>query len=301
MPGPGRLVRDARPVEPALWSPACGARPEGPGARRSARDSWPGSPGLGGTARSARSGRPCSARPGTARHGTARHGRPGPARPGSAGSVCPAWARLGEARSGQGRQRGVGVWHRMAEARWAWREVPGGVIWNERPDRVRGLLVEGPASLRAESEGPVSGIWLPIRFGEGGRSFEGPRSPVRSVEHHPSTGSVESGVPWRQRGSEGWGARTGRAGVQVPESGEDLRRGGGGGGTTLPATRSASATATTESSRRRTFSTPSAHACRFPTTSLYPPLGSRRRSDTRRPTSEGDTETMYRAEKCGPM
>ena len=69
----------------------------------------------------------------------------------------------------------------------------------------------------------------------------------------------------------------------------------------FPATRSAWATATTESSRRRTFSVPLAHACRFPTTSLYPPLGSRRRSDTRRPTSEGVTDTTYRAEKCGPM
>src|SRR4051794_28102525 len=75
----------------------------------------------------------------------------------------------------------------------------------------------------------------------------------------------------------------------------------GGGGTTLPATRSASATVVTEPSFRRTFSFPPAQASRCPTTSLYAPLGSRRRSDTRRPTSEGDTETTYRAENRGPM
>jgi hypothetical protein len=79
------------------------------------------------------------------------------------------------------------------------------------------------------------------------------------------------------------------------------RRRGGGGGTSLPATRSASAMVASVPSLRRTVSSPATHACRSPTTSLYSPLGSRRRSDTRRPTSDGDTETTYRAEKCGPM
>ncbi|WP_327372768.1 polysaccharide deacetylase family protein [Thermomonospora echinospora] len=88
---------------------------------------------------------------------------------------------------------------------------------------------------------------------------------------------------------------TGREAPPVRERAEDA------GGTTLPATRTSRGTSTTSPVRRRTVSTSPVHDSRTPTTSLYPPVGSRRRSETRSPTSACEMETTSRAAKRADM
>ncbi|MFC7732272.1 polysaccharide deacetylase family protein [Actinomadura keratinilytica] len=79
------------------------------------------------------------------------------------------------------------------------------------------------------------------------------------------------------------------------------RRGGGAGGTTLAATTMSSGTSTTSPCRRRTRSRRPDHDSRTPTTSLYSPVGNRRRSEIRCPASAGVIDTSGRAARRSDM